>query len=321
MRRRLEREDGFTLVELTIVLLVLGILMTIAVPSYLSFKDRANKTAAKADVAQTMRAVVAYGADNFPNGANDPNADPTDSGYTGITLPLLATKYDASISTVAGAPFVINPAGFTALLHRLLPDGCHRPLDRRAARPRQRHLRRHPVHARYLHRQLTPGSRGDAVNLTDQPADPHPRARRAARSARPRREHVRAGRRQLEDRARLPQRPARPTHAREDARDTARPVVEAARQPTRHATKPAATPSPRRSRTPPTRHAREEGGEARRASAATRSMRSCRSRSSGSSRTTRSSSSASTTPARTSTRSRSPRRTPGRSKPAQASCS
>ena len=84
---RLEREDGFTLVELTIVLLVLGILMTIAVPSYLSFKDRANKTAAKADVSQTMRAVIAYGADNFPNGANDPNADPTDSGYTGITLP------------------------------------------------------------------------------------------------------------------------------------------------------------------------------------------------------------------------------------------
>ena len=113
MRRRLEREDGFTLVELTMVLLVIGILMTIAVPSYLSFKDRANKTAAKADVAHTMRAVIAYGADNYPNAANDPNSDPVDSGYTGITLPLLATKYDASISTVAGAPFVINPAGFT----------------------------------------------------------------------------------------------------------------------------------------------------------------------------------------------------------------
>ena len=36
-----------------------------------------------------------------------------DNGYTGIDLPTLATKYDASISTVAGAPYVINPAGFT----------------------------------------------------------------------------------------------------------------------------------------------------------------------------------------------------------------
>lgn len=114
IRQRLAAEEGFTLVELTIVLLILGILLTIAVPSYLSFKDRAYKTAAKADVAQAMRSVISYGADNYPNANSDPDADATDSGYTGITLPILATKYDASISTVAGAPFVINPAGFTS---------------------------------------------------------------------------------------------------------------------------------------------------------------------------------------------------------------
>lgn len=113
LRKRLESEEGFTLIELTIVLLILGILLTIAVPSYLSFKDRASKTAARADVSQTMRSVNAYAADNFPNAANDPNANPLDSGYTGITLGALATKYDASISTIPGAPYVINPAGFT----------------------------------------------------------------------------------------------------------------------------------------------------------------------------------------------------------------
>ena len=113
LRRRFESEEGFTLVELTIVLLVLGILMTIAVPSYLTFKDRASKTAAQTDISQAMRAVAAYGNDNFPGSPSDPNADTTDSGFTGITLAGLATKYDASISTVAGAPFVINPAGFT----------------------------------------------------------------------------------------------------------------------------------------------------------------------------------------------------------------
>jgi prepilin-type N-terminal cleavage/methylation domain-containing protein len=115
LRRRLEGEEGFTLIELTIVLLILGILLTIAVPSYLSFKDRASKTAAKADVAQTMRAVSAYAADNFPGAANDPDAalSTADDGYSGITLGALATKYDASISTVPGAPYVINPSGFT----------------------------------------------------------------------------------------------------------------------------------------------------------------------------------------------------------------
>lgn len=114
IERRLAGEEAFTLVELTIVLLILGILLTIAVPSYLSFKDRAYKTAAKADVAQAMRSVVSYGADNYPNAPADPNADPADSGYTAISLPILATKYDAALSTVAGAPFVINPAGFAA---------------------------------------------------------------------------------------------------------------------------------------------------------------------------------------------------------------
>jgi prepilin-type N-terminal cleavage/methylation domain-containing protein len=112
IQRRLAGEEGFTLVELTIVLLILGILLTIAVPSYLSFKDRAYKSAATADVSQAMRSVISYGTDNYPNAAADPNADPADNGYTGITLPILATKYDAAISTVVGAPFVINPAGF-----------------------------------------------------------------------------------------------------------------------------------------------------------------------------------------------------------------
>ena len=198
IHRRLEREDGFTLVELTIVLLVLGILMTIAVPSYLSFKDRAGKTAAKADVAETMRAVVAYGADNYPNAANDPNADATDSGYTGITLPLLATKYDASISTVAGAPFVINPAGFTPTstdfcLLRPSAAGSRCSMGPATA------SRRHVVHARYLHGQLTPGPGGESREPDHQPADSSPGARRRPRRARARSEHIRHGWRQVED--------------------------------------------------------------------------------------------------------------------------
>jgi type IV pilus assembly protein PilA len=113
VRRRLEGDEGFTLVELTIVLLILSIILTIALPSYLAFKDRAYKTAAKQNIAQAIRSVQSYGADNYPSSNSDPNAVTTDDGYSNITLAALATKYDASISTVAGAPYVINPAGFT----------------------------------------------------------------------------------------------------------------------------------------------------------------------------------------------------------------
>jgi prepilin-type N-terminal cleavage/methylation domain-containing protein len=114
LQRRLEGEEGFTLVELTIVMLIFGILLTIALPSYLSLQDRANKTSAKQDIAQAMRAVNSYANDNYSASPADPDAaiSTTDNGYANITLAALATKYDASISTTPGAPFVMNPAGF-----------------------------------------------------------------------------------------------------------------------------------------------------------------------------------------------------------------
>jgi prepilin-type N-terminal cleavage/methylation domain-containing protein len=115
VQRRLEGEEGFTLVELTIVMLIFGILLTIALPSYLSLQDRANKTAAKQDIAQAMRAVNAYANDNYSASPADPDAatSTTDNGYANISLTALATKYDASLSTTPGAPFVLNPAGYS----------------------------------------------------------------------------------------------------------------------------------------------------------------------------------------------------------------
>jgi prepilin-type N-terminal cleavage/methylation domain-containing protein len=113
-QRRLQAEEGFTLVELMIVLITMGILLTIAVPSYLSFKDKGYKQAASQDVAQAFRAVQSYNADNFPGSKNDPDADNSNTGFLGISLNALATKYDAGIDpNTSTSPFVVNPVGFT----------------------------------------------------------------------------------------------------------------------------------------------------------------------------------------------------------------
>ena len=89
-------EGGFTLIELLVVIAIIGILLAIAVPSYLGFRDRANRSAAQANVRAAISSVETFSADNIGT-ATDIDLDPATAGYQGMTVALLQT-IDAGLS-------------------------------------------------------------------------------------------------------------------------------------------------------------------------------------------------------------------------------
>jgi len=86
LRQRLathQSEAGFTLIELLIVAVVLGLLATAGLASYVGLKERAGDVAARVAVREALPAVEAYFADN--------------GTYAGMSLGALEAEYDAGL--------------------------------------------------------------------------------------------------------------------------------------------------------------------------------------------------------------------------------
>ena len=64
MRKRAAGEAGFTLVELLVVMLILGILAAIAIPSFFNQTQKANDASAKSAAKTAQTAMETYRTDN-----------------------------------------------------------------------------------------------------------------------------------------------------------------------------------------------------------------------------------------------------------------
>jgi prepilin-type N-terminal cleavage/methylation domain-containing protein len=90
-------ESGFTLAEMLIVLVVMGVLVGIALPAYLGHRDRTYDVGASASVRQAVPSIEAYFQEN--------------GTYVGMTAAGLRAAYDSALPAsvvVAGT----TPTGY-----------------------------------------------------------------------------------------------------------------------------------------------------------------------------------------------------------------
>src|SRR3954467_8880022 len=101
LRERSQGESGFTLVELLVVMLILGLLAAIAIPAFFNQRDKAKDADAKAGVRTAQTAIEPWNTDNGGRyvTAAPANASPAVADLVKIEPTLADVDLSAPVST------------------------------------------------------------------------------------------------------------------------------------------------------------------------------------------------------------------------------
>ena len=126
MNRRFKGQDGFTLIEIMVVILIIGLLALMVVPRLRGVADRAKRTKAQADIQELKQALDRYYLDNgsYPT---------TDQGLQALVNPPTAGRVPSNYeqggyieklpSDPWGNQYFYQSDGSTYALKSFGPDG------------------------------------------------------------------------------------------------------------------------------------------------------------------------------------------------------
>ncbi len=126
LRRWPRKHKGFTLIEILVVVVILGILAAVIVPNLLSRPDQARITAAKADLGALASALDLYRLDNFNYPSTDQGLQALVSQPSGYPEPKNWNPdgYVKSLPTDPwGSPYLYERQSSDILLLSLGADG------------------------------------------------------------------------------------------------------------------------------------------------------------------------------------------------------